>query len=110
MGRDESTEDFSDHSEHRHVDDSLDVLLEHAAHHVGVLHKVHLVLRLDLLVEVALLLVAVESLSQSDGVLWEPRCMTSDFLRSLQRLPLSGANIGRLQAFEDVNLAFWELS
>jgi len=55
----ETLEDVSDTSEHEHVNDTLNVLLQHRVHHVWVGHHVHWVRGSNLLVEIAIGRVAV---------------------------------------------------
>ena len=60
LGNEEPTEDGSDCPEHSDVDDALDVLLDHVAHHVWVLHHARHLVELHLFLEVTCLRSAEE--------------------------------------------------
>ena len=66
---DEALENVTNRREHKHVNNTLNVRLQHIIHHVGVSHHIHGVGRLYLLVEVTLLVSAVVSLAILDSIL-----------------------------------------
>lgn len=82
LGNHEPREQRPQDGEKTYVENTLQVLLEHASHHVGVHHVAHRVVG-HLLGQLAHLILAEVSLSQLDGVLGKEFTSLSDLGRSV---------------------------
>ena len=69
LRRDKTLENATNSLEHEHVDDTVQVLLDHVVHHVRVLHHVHRVGCGDLPIQIAIAFFTEELFSGLDGVL-----------------------------------------
>jgi len=68
LSSDKALENVSNHAKHHHLDDSLNILAKHLIHHVRVGHHVHRVGGFNFFVEIAVVIIAVESLTSFDGL------------------------------------------
>ena len=111
LGCDEALENVTNRCEHKHVDDTLNIGLQHIVHHVRISHHIHWVGGLYLFVQVTLLLSAVVSLAILDGILRQILRSLANPLRSLQCSSLLCVLLGSfLQYFGNFDLVFLELS
>ena len=106
--RDKTLENATNSLEHKHVDDTVQVLFDHVVHHVWVLHHVHWVRCSDLSIKIAITFLAEELLTGLDGVLGEPFGLGSDFLAAGECLRLACVSIGLLlEHLHDLHLLVW---
>ena len=80
---DETLEDGADHLEETNVDDLMNIRLHHVAHHVRVLHHLSHLVKFNLLIQVALLLVNEPVLALLHTILGQVVGKAADALRSL---------------------------